>query len=95
MEKEWILISEYCKNTYADTDFINSLEREGLLSIRMIDQVQYFHESQLDALELFSRLHYELSVNIEGIDIIQNLLFQIEEINKELIQLRRELSENE
>lgn len=93
MEEEWILLSEYCDCSNAEQHFINALHEEGLISITLRDQNEYLHESQLSDLELFTRLYYELSVNIEGIDIIHNLLSQMDEISQELNMLRRQFYE--
>jgi hypothetical protein len=42
-------------------------------------------------MEMFIRLHYDLNINIEGIDVIRNLLTKIELIEQELATLRRQL----
>jgi hypothetical protein len=37
------------------------------------------------------RLHFELDINIEGIDAISNLLQQIDNLQKELISTKNKL----
>lgn len=89
METELIIIEEYCKSSRIESSFILLLADEGLIDIKIIENKQYIYESQLSDLDRFANLHYDLSVNIEGIDIIQNLLTQINDMQKELYILRK------
>ncbi len=91
MERELILLSEYCENSRIELDFLVRLEEEGLIEIEVHDQTKYLPLSQLSELELFARLHYDLSVNIEGIDIIRNLLARIRTMEQELGKLQRQI----
>jgi hypothetical protein len=90
MEKELILLSEYCKHSHAEPDFILALESEGLIKTEIHNDTQYILSSQLKEMELFTRLYYDLSINIEGIDVIYNLLSKIELMEQELNILRRQ-----
>lgn len=89
MEKELILLSEYCKSTNVESDFIMLLESEGLIITEEYDNDVYIDAEQLSDLELFKRLHYDLFINIEGIDVINNLLSRIQEMEQELNILKR------
>jgi hypothetical protein len=89
MEKELILLSDYCKHSRAELDFILALEDEGLIKTEIHNNIRYVLISQLKEMELFTRLHYDLSINIEGIDVIHNLLSKIELMEQELNMLRR------
>ena len=90
MNEDLILIDDYCKNSCVEIEFIRSLEEEGLIVTQMLDNMKYVHASQLGDLESFSRLHYDLSVNVEGIDIINNLLGKMRQMERELTLLRRQ-----
>lgn len=90
MDKKLILLSEYIENSRIEVDFILRLESEGLIETEVHGDDRYIQASCLSDLELFKRLHYELFVNIEGIDIINNLLNKIRSMERELSVLRRE-----
>ena len=75
----------------AEPDFILCLEREGLIETETHNNITYLLQSQLNDMEMFARLHYDLKINIEGIDVIHNLLEKIEVIEQELAVLRRQL----
>jgi hypothetical protein len=64
--------------------FINNLVSIGLIQIDTIEEVHYIHEDQLRLIEKIIRLHNELDVNIEGIDIVFNLLEKIDALQEEL-----------
>ncbi len=92
MEKELLLLSEYCRNSRVTLDFILRLEEEGLIEIEGHEEQLYIAESQLHNLETFSHLYYDLAVNVEGIDIINNLLTRLRDMEQELTVLRRRLN---
>ena len=47
---------------------------------------------ELPRLERIVRLHDELDINLEGIDVINYLLQRIEEMRQEIITLKNQLS---
>ncbi len=91
MNTELIIIKEYCIQNQIDPEFIIQLENEGLIQINIIEDEQYIHISQLNLLDQYIRWHYDLSINIEGIDVIQNLLHKIDDMQKEILRLREQL----
>lgn len=88
MNTELIIIKEYCVRNQVDPEFIIQLESEGLIQINIIEDERYIHVSQLTLLDRYIRWHYDLSINIEGIDVIQNLLYKIDDMQKEILRLR-------
>lgn len=93
MEPELIIVDELLQNSRIEPSFIILLENEGLINITIIEGRRYMHESQISELEKFANLYYELSINIEGIDVIHNLLSQMNEMKSELFQLRKLLND--
>lgn len=91
MNEDIILLSEYCTHSCAEPDFVLQLAEEGLIATETHDDLPYILASQLHDLDLFTRLHYDLSINIEGIDVIHNLLGRMRRMEQELALLRRQL----
>lgn len=91
METGLIIVNEYCQKSHIDPSFIHLLEAEGLIDIRMIEGIRYLIASQLRDLERYSRMYYELSINIEGIDAIHHLLHRMETLQNEVSILRNRL----
>jgi MerR HTH family regulatory protein len=71
--------------------FFNTLSEMGLLEIKTIEETQYIHPDAIFEIEKMIRMHQELEVNIEGIDVVFNLLQKIEDLQNELITVKNRL----
>jgi len=91
MNTDLIIIREYCIQNQVEPEFIVQLENEGLIRISVVDNERYIHVSQLGHLDQYVRWYYDLSVNIEGIDVIQNLLDRIDDMQSEMLRLKERL----
>jgi hypothetical protein len=89
---ELIPATDFCISHNIDITFIQSLQEYGLIEVTTIEQARFVHTEQLPQLEQFIRLHYELDINLEGIDAISNLLQRIEQMQKEIRSLKNKLS---
>ncbi len=92
MQSEFIIVSEYCVKCDIEPSFIRLLAEEGLIDLRIIEGSERILTSQLPDLERYVRLHYDLSVNIAGIDVIRHLLTRVDELQTEIRLLKRRLS---
>jgi hypothetical protein len=89
MENEDLIPAEdFCVYHNIEYSFIHSLEDSGLITITSIEQAAYIPADEVQKLEKFIRLHYDLDINIEGIETINHLLEKIEEMQQEILQLR-------
>jgi len=93
--KEYILITEFCECHHIQYSFINSLNEFGLLEIKVIEENEYIDPEQLRELEKMMRLHYELDINMQGIDAIKHLLDRVSELQDEIRILRNRLKRYE
>lgn len=91
MNSELIIIHEYCTQNQVEPDFIVQLENEGLIQISIVDNERYIHISQLRHLDQYVRWYYDLSINVAGIDVIQNLLDKIDTMQDEILRLKEQL----
>ncbi len=91
MKPDLIIISEYCIQSQLEPDFIIQLEEEGLIEISIIDNERYIDLAQLSALERYARMYYDLSINVEGISVIQQLLDRINGMQDEMLRLKEQL----
>lgn len=91
MQTELIIVSEYCHKCLIEPSFIELLGETGLIEVRMEGNEHYLLLSQLPEVERYSRMYYELSINMEGIDAIHHLLDRIERMQQELNVLRSQL----
>lgn len=91
MQNELIIVSEYCSKCHIEPSFIDLLHEGGLIEVLTEEGERYLSFAQLPELERYSRMYYDLSINIEGIDAIHHLLQRMEEMQREIHQLRSQL----
>jgi hypothetical protein len=87
-----ILVEQFCSNYEIKLSFIDSLHEHGIIEIISINENKYILNEQLKNVEMAFRFHYELNINMEGIDVIANLLIQINDLKQELIKAKNTLS---
>jgi phage terminase small subunit len=86
-----IPVDQFCKHYEIEFSFINTLKEHGLIEIISIEQTHYLDETKLGPIEKMIRLHYDLDINPEGIDVIFHLLDRIDNLQAELTNLRNQL----
>jgi hypothetical protein len=92
MQTEYLIaVDEFCANHNIDISFISSLQQNGLIEITTIKETVFIDASQLQQLEKFIRLYYELDINLEGIETVNHLLQRINSLQDEIIMLRNRL----
>lgn len=91
MHDELIIISDYCDKCHIEPSFIEQLQEGGLIDIQTEGGERYLLFSQLPDVERYSRMYYDLSINMEGIDAIHHLLNRIDEMQREIDRLHERL----
>jgi len=79
-----ILLKTVSSHYQVELSFFTHLHDLGLIEIEIREQSPYVHENQMHNLERMIRMHHELEVNPEGIDVVFNLLQKIENLKKDL-----------
>ena len=87
----FITVNEFCSNWNIEVSFIKSLQENGLIEIVTISEIAYIKISQLRQLEKMVSFHYELDINLEGIETIEHLLQRIHTMQDEIKDLRNKL----
>lgn len=83
---------EFCARCKAEFSFISYLSDFGLIEITLVEDHYYIPHTQLGRLEQLTRLHYDLDINLEGIDAITHLLERIKGLQSEIMNLKNKLS---
>jgi hypothetical protein len=86
-----ITIHEFCTSHNIESSFISSLQQYGLIEITTIQKTEFIDINQLRDLEKMVRFHYELDINLEGIETIIHLLERINAMDEEIITFRNRL----
>ena len=86
-----IALDEFCTVHNIEISFIYSLQQSGLIEIIKIRDASFIEADHLSRLEKFVRLYYDLDINLEGIETINNLLERISSMQDEIKYLRNKL----
>lgn len=87
-----ILVEQFCTNCGVEFSFIDSLNEHGIVEIIIFDDKKYISNEQLKDVERAIQFHYELDINMEGIEVIYNLLKQINELQNAIKIANNKLS---
>jgi hypothetical protein len=90
-ERTFVSANAFCTHHRIEIAFIHSLHDYGLIEVTSAEEDLLLPREQLEALEKMVRLHYDLNINLEGIDAIYNLLQRMEILQREMKDLRSTL----
>ena len=80
-----------CEHYSIEFSFVESLHDCGLLQIAIVDEQQFLIDEQIRHLEKLIMLHFDLDINLEGLEVVDNLLHQVESLQEELRIMRNSL----
>ncbi|SKD09941.1 MerR HTH family regulatory protein [Chitinophaga ginsengisegetis] len=86
-----ISVAQCCTYYKIETTFVQSLNDYGLITLTQTEEEYFIDYDQLADLERFVHLHYDMDINLEGIEAITHLLNRVHDLQHEVKQLRREL----
>ena len=90
-EDELVPAKDFCLSHNIGISFIHSLQEYGLVETTTIEESIFIPVEKLGDIEKLVRLHYELNINMEGIDVITQLLKRIENLQEEMTLMRNRL----
>ncbi|MEJ7559115.1 MAG: chaperone modulator CbpM [Pedobacter sp.] len=86
MENEnLVLIAKFCLHYEVEPSFITSLNDFGLITLLEVSNEHYLSVDEIKEVEKMVRLHFDLGINLEGIDAIASLLKQITNLQHALV----------
>jgi len=91
MSKYLIPIQKICETYQVNELFFENLQEYNLISLIKENNEFWIEENELNKIEKIMRLHFDLDINMEGIDVIISLLNKINQLNKEISFLQKQL----
>jgi hypothetical protein len=85
-----ISVDQFCIYYQVETTFVYSLSDHGLIELMRSDQGDMIDFEQLADIEKYVHLHYELEINMEGLEAITHLLNRVQQLQQELRRLRND-----
>jgi MerR HTH family regulatory protein len=90
-DEEMIPLETFCTYYNVEPSFVETLESYGLISINSQEERRFIMIEEVVELEKFSRLYYDLNINVPGIDALKHLLEKLRELQQETENLRARL----
>ena len=91
MQDQFISAADFCEHYHIEYSFITSLEESGLIQTIKVDEKQFIDHENITELEKFARLHYDLEIDLHGLEAIIPMLDRIREMHNEIIELKSRL----
>ena len=87
-----ISVEECCVYYNIEVSFIRNLNEHGLIELTGSDETAlYISFEQLSELEKYMHMHYELEINMEGLETIKHLLEKISRLQQEVDRLKGQI----
>ncbi len=90
--EDWIPTEDLCTHYRVERQFIKDLRDNDIIEIRRIERRECIPLEQISEFERMRRLHYDMHINVEGLEVVRNLLEKIEALQREKRQLLNRLN---
>jgi len=89
---ERISREELVKIYNIEITFFDELVDSGLLNIQTDDEIRYLMYEDLPRFERFANWHYDLEINLPGLEVIHDMLSKMEDLKQRNRELMNKLS---
>ena len=89
--EKYIPVLHLCDLYQIEISFFKELNEVGLIEMVSKQNSRYVQEDKLYKVERISRIHRELNINIEGIDVVLNLLEKVDKLQNEVYSMQSRL----
>ncbi|MVM40172.1 hypothetical protein GO730_25295 [Spirosoma sp. HMF3257] len=86
-----IPVREFCLYHHVEITFVETLADNGLIETTIVEQTTYVHPEQVSRLEKLVRLHQDLAIHADDLDVVSDLLDRVEDLQQQLSQLQNRL----
>jgi len=93
MQSENLIRAVVCCEKYnIELSFIHSLNQYGFIHIVSVNADEFIDTDELHTIEKFIRMHYELDINMQGLEAISFLLERVQNMQDEIAYLKSRLN---
>ena len=86
-----ISIDDFCVHHRVEVTFVETLAYNGLIETTTVEQAVYIQPEQLTRLEKFVRLHQDLAIHADDLDVVSDLLDRLENLQQTVTTLQNRL----
>ena len=80
-----------CTHYNIEISFVDEISNMGLIQLQVIELETFIHIDQISDFEKVIRLHNDLNINLEGIDVVFRLLEKEKALRRELNIIKNRL----
>ena len=91
-ESRAIKVEILCLHYQVENTFFQQLNEIGLIEIRLVDNDAWVDEQHIAVLDKVIRLHQDLDINPQGLDVVLNLLDKITSLEASLVEAQNRLA---
>ncbi|MBK7556046.1 MAG: hypothetical protein IPI55_16005 [Flavobacteriales bacterium] len=93
--EQLIAVEVFATHQGVEATFVHALHERGLVHITVVQEQHFLEPEQLARIEQLARLHYDLDINLEGLEAISHLLDRMDAAHRDLRTLRERLQRYE
>ncbi len=87
--RQYISVEKLCNVYHISLDEVLIMEEHELIEVTYVEEKMLLDMDEIAKLERYMRLYSDLGVNIQGLAVINDLLDEVERLNKELCKYRK------
>lgn len=87
----YITIEKFCSYYKVPMSFLDTLNEYELVEIVTVETTQCLAKDHIGDVEKLMRLHFDLDINMEGLDVVNKLLNRVENLQREITALNNKL----
>ncbi|HEY0977675.1 MAG TPA: chaperone modulator CbpM [Flavobacteriales bacterium] len=86
-----ISIELYCRHEELDLTFVQALTDRGLIHVVVQEEQHFLPADQVARLEQLARMHFDLDINLEGLEAISHLLERMDRMQQQVRTMEQRL----
>ncbi len=90
-EQDLIPLGTLCEQYRLELSFFEEMGEIGLIEFTLHKGNKHLRQDTLHQVEKILRIHRELHVNLEGVDVVMNILQRQEQLREELLRVQNRL----
>jgi len=91
MSDQLISVEVFCTHQGVEASFVHALCERGLIRLTVLDHGAFVETSLLPHIEKLARMHYDMDIDLAGIEAISHLLERMQRLQEEVVALRDRL----
>ena len=88
LNNEFVPAELFCNTYNINVAVVKSWQKIGLVELVELDEKSYIPHDQLRKMEQLLRLHFDLDIQLEDVDVVFNLIEKVKELQNENMILK-------